>query len=163
MVVLVVLTPDDIHAEGHLMLALQNVDVVSHLIRGDVEASQSSGTTTDREAAIAHCQLQIVVGALIDVLNAEHRGVDTDSVWASVVATSTEGEVQRVHNRRTNNVTIAKRHALRLLVITRGCGHQDVFRVEERREIIDVNEVASIEVMFWTDRPIAATDILLLV
>ena len=86
MIVLAVARAEDVHAEGDLVLAAQNIHVVGPLEAGDREPAERAGAAPDGEAAVVNGQLQEVLGALVQVCDAERSGVDAVRVGAAIVA-----------------------------------------------------------------------------
>src|SRR5215831_10199616 len=124
MVVLAVARPEDIHAEGDLVLSTENIHVVGALEAGDRKAAERTRAAADREAAVVDRQLQEVLGALVDVLDAERRRINTVRTRPAVVPSAPDRKVKGVDGCRADGESFPEDETLRVLVIAGGGRHQ---------------------------------------
>jgi hypothetical protein len=137
-VVLAVTRAEEIEAKGDLVFSAQDVHVVRSLEAGDGETAERAGPAANCEASVVDAELQKIVGSLIHVRDAEFRRVDAVGIGASFVGPAANSEMEGVYERRGEGIGVAQNERLRAFHIScRGC-HQDIVRVEERRESVTV-------------------------
>ena len=93
-IVLDVAGSEQVHAEGDLVFAAQNIHVVGFLEAGDWESAQRTGAAADGESAVIDGHLQEIVGALVEVRDSQCGGIDSVGVRTAVVAPAPQGEME---------------------------------------------------------------------
>src|SRR5690348_10446400 len=112
------LIADNVDAEGHLVLAADNIDIIGELKCVDVEVSGSAGAAADVEV-VTDGDLKEIWDRARNIY-ADIGGIDHVGRGTAVVAPARGSGMKSIHSRAAENVGIAEREGLGALEIS-GC------------------------------------------
>ncbi len=109
----------EVHTEGNLVFAAQDIHIVGILEAGHGESPQRTRAAAHRKPPIVDSYLQEIRSALIEVCGSQRGHIDAVRVGPAIVAPAPQGGMEGVYGRRTERVGVAQNEGRGALNISR--------------------------------------------